>query len=138
MHIQLIWSYFFNYMISFVLLFQHSAATVPTSFQAAPFSRQSLGPIGGGLGGLSYGSFGQNQQGLPGASGGFQLGGSAPAQPSELSPGVSGGGVGGSLEVGEPPAGAPPAPIGAPGQGVPQAGKDPTNLTRLIRLQVTK
>jgi len=32
---------------------QHSAPAVPSSFQAAPFSRQSLGPIGGGLG-LSY------------------------------------------------------------------------------------
>jgi len=64
---------------------QHSAPSVPSSFQAAPFSRQSLGPIGGGLGGLSYGGFGQGQQGLPGASGGFQIGGAAPAQPSVLS-----------------------------------------------------
>ncbi|XP_066966838.1 protein LSM14 homolog car-1 isoform X3 [Macrobrachium rosenbergii] len=53
---------------------QHSAPTVPSSFQAAPFSRQSLGPIGGGLGGISYGAYGQSmtQQGLPG-TGGFQM-----------------------------------------------------------------
>ncbi|XP_071540705.1 protein LSM14 homolog car-1 isoform X3 [Panulirus ornatus] len=53
---------------------QHSAPAVPSSFQAAPFSRQSLGPIGGGLG-LSYGAYGQSmtQQGIPGA-GGFPMG----------------------------------------------------------------
>ncbi|KAK8722131.1 hypothetical protein OTU49_012490 [Cherax quadricarinatus] len=53
---------------------QHSAPAVPSSFQAAPFSRQSLGPIGGGLG-LSYSAYGQSmtQQGIPGA-GGFPMG----------------------------------------------------------------
>lgn len=62
---------------------QHSAPAVPTSFQAAPFSRQSLGPIGGGLG-LSYGAYGQSmtQQGLPG-TGGFPMG--STSQPSLLS-----------------------------------------------------
>lgn len=59
---------------------QHSAPAVPSSFQAAPFSRQSLGPIGGSLG-LSYGSYGQSitQQGIPGA-GGFPMG--TTSQPS--------------------------------------------------------
>ncbi|KAK7070818.1 Protein LSM14 A [Halocaridina rubra] len=58
---------------------QHSAPAVPSSFQAAPFSRQSLGPIGGGLGGISYGGYGQSmtQQGLPG-TGGFQMTSSQP------------------------------------------------------------
>ncbi|XP_071540704.1 protein LSM14 homolog car-1 isoform X2 [Panulirus ornatus] len=62
---------------------QHSAPAVPSSFQAAPFSRQSLGPIGGGLG-LSYGAYGQSmtQQGIPGA-GGFPMG--TTTQPSMLS-----------------------------------------------------
>ncbi|XP_037800840.1 protein LSM14 homolog A-like isoform X5 [Penaeus monodon] len=62
---------------------QHSAPAVPSSFQAAPFSRQSLGPIGGGLG-LSYGAYGQSmtQQGLPG-TGGFPMG--STSQPSLLS-----------------------------------------------------
>ncbi|XP_042889861.1 protein LSM14 homolog A-like isoform X7 [Penaeus japonicus] len=61
---------------------QHSAPAVPTSFQAAPFSRQSLGPIGGGLG-LSYGAYGQSmtQQGLPG-TGGFPMG--STSQPNIL------------------------------------------------------
>uniref|UniRef100_A0A0P4W414 FFD box profile domain-containing protein n=1 Tax=Scylla olivacea TaxID=85551 RepID=A0A0P4W414_SCYOL len=61
---------------------QHSAPAVPSSFQAAPFSRQSLGPIGGSLG-LSYGSYGQSitQQGIPGA-GGFPMG--STSQPSLL------------------------------------------------------
>ncbi|XP_042233950.1 protein LSM14 homolog B-like isoform X4 [Homarus americanus] len=62
---------------------QHSAPAVPSSFQAAPFSRQSLGPIGGGLG-LSYSAYGQSmtQQGIPGA-GGFPMG--STSQPSMLS-----------------------------------------------------
>ncbi|XP_045619910.1 protein LSM14 homolog car-1 isoform X3 [Procambarus clarkii] len=61
---------------------QHSAPAVPSSFQAAPFSRQSLGPIGGGLG-LSYSAYGQSmtQQGIPGG-GGFQMG--ATTQPNIL------------------------------------------------------
>ncbi|XP_070001122.1 protein LSM14 homolog car-1 isoform X7 [Penaeus vannamei] len=61
---------------------QHSAPAVPSSFQAAPFSRQSLGPIGGGLG-LSYGAYGQSmtQQGLPG-TGGFPMG--STSQPNIL------------------------------------------------------
>jgi len=63
---------------------QHSAPAVPSSFQAAPFSRQSLGPIGGGLG-LSYGGYGQSmtQQGLPGA-GGFPMAAAATSQPNIL------------------------------------------------------
>lgn len=62
---------------------QHSAPAVPSSFQAAPFSRQSLGPIGGGLG-MSYGGYGQSmtQQGLPGA-GGFPMA-AATSQPNIL------------------------------------------------------
>ncbi|XP_042233951.1 protein LSM14 homolog B-like isoform X5 [Homarus americanus] len=61
---------------------QHSAPAVPSSFQAAPFSRQSLGPIGGGLG-LSYSAYGQSmtQQGIPGA-GGFPMG--STSQPNIL------------------------------------------------------
>lgn len=65
---------------------QHSAPAVPSSFQAAPFSRQSLGPIGGGLGSISYGAYGQSmtQQGLPPpGTGGFQM--SSTSQPSMLS-----------------------------------------------------
>lgn len=64
---------------------QHSAPAVPSSFQAAPFSRQSLGPIGGGLGSISYGAYGQSmtQQGLPPpGTGGFQM--SSTSQPKIL------------------------------------------------------
>ncbi|XP_071540706.1 protein LSM14 homolog B-A isoform X4 [Panulirus ornatus] len=99
---------------------QHSAPAVPSSFQAAPFSRQSLGPIGGGLG-LSYGAYGQSmtQQGIPGA-GGFPMG--TTTQPSELSTVAGGGSGGGSVGVGnlDQPSGttpvAVPAPIGPPPQ----------------------
>lgn len=99
--------------------FQHSAPAVPSSFQAAPFSRQSLGPIGGGLG-LSYGAYGQSmtQQGLPG-TGGFPMG--STSQPSELSTVAGGGGGGGVGSLDQQPnttPGAVPAPIGAP----PQSG----------------
>lgn len=103
-----------------VCSFQHSAPAVPSSFQAAPFSRQSLGPIGGGLG-LSYGAYGQSmtQQGIPGA-GGFPMG--TTSQPSELSTVAGGGSGGGSVGVGnlDQPSGtttvAVPAPIGPPPQ----------------------
>lgn len=101
---------------------QHSAPAVPSSFQAAPFSRQSLGPIGGGLGSISYGAYGQSmtQQGLPPpGTGGFQM--SSTSQPSELST-VAGGGGGsgvGNLDQQSNTAPGPvPAPIGAP----PQSG----------------
>ncbi|XP_066966836.1 protein LSM14 homolog car-1 isoform X1 [Macrobrachium rosenbergii] len=97
---------------------QHSAPTVPSSFQAAPFSRQSLGPIGGGLGGISYGAYGQSmtQQGLPG-TGGFQM--ASTSQPSELNTVAGGSGVGNlDQQSNTAPGGPVPAPIGAP----PQSG----------------
>ncbi|KAK3870435.1 hypothetical protein Pcinc_024344 [Petrolisthes cinctipes] len=98
---------------------QHSAPAVPSSFQAAPFSRQSLGPIGGSLG-LSYGAYGQSmtQQGIPG-TGGFPVG--STSQPSELSNvGSSGGGGSGGVGNLDPQSGsvAVPGPIGPP----PQSG----------------
>uniref|UniRef100_A0A0P4VXH5 FFD box profile domain-containing protein n=1 Tax=Scylla olivacea TaxID=85551 RepID=A0A0P4VXH5_SCYOL len=107
---------------------QHSAPAVPSSFQAAPFSRQSLGPIGGSLG-LSYGSYGQSitQQGIPGA-GGFPMG--STSQPSELSTvGGSGGSGVGSLD--QPSGTAPvavPAPIGPP----PQSGAHAIHQTDIL------
>lgn len=117
-----------------VLIFQHSAPAVPSSFQAAPFSRQSLGPIGGSLG-LSYGSYGQSitQQGIPGA-GGFPMG--TTSQPSELSTvGGSGGSGVGSLD--QPSGTAPvavPAPIGPPPQSgahaLHQTGRNKCHLAR--------
>ncbi|XP_042889855.1 protein LSM14 homolog A-like isoform X1 [Penaeus japonicus] len=108
---------------------QHSAPAVPTSFQAAPFSRQSLGPIGGGLG-LSYGAYGQSmtQQGLPG-TGGFPMG--STSQPSELSTVAGGGGGGGVGSLDQQPnttPGAVPAPIGAP----PQSGTHALHQTGLL------
>ncbi|XP_045123728.1 protein LSM14 homolog A-like isoform X3 [Portunus trituberculatus] len=99
----------------------------PAIVQAAPFSRQSLGPIGGSLG-LSYGSYGQSitQQGIPGA-GGFPMG--STSQPSELSTVGGGGGSVGSLD--QPSGTAPvavPAPIGPP----PQSGAHAIHQTGLL------
>lgn len=114
---------------------QHSAPAVPSSFQAAPFSRQSLGPIGGGLG-LSYSAYGQSmtQQGIPGA-GGFPMG--STTQPSELNTVAGGGGVGSSVggggggsldqQSGTVPV-AVPAPIGPP----PQSGTHALHQTDLL------
>lgn len=106
---------------------QHSAPAVPSSFQAAPFSRQSLGPIGGGLG-LSYNAYSQSmtQQGIPGA-GGFPMG--STSQPSELSTVPGGGsGVGGVGNLDQQSGTAPvavPTPIGPP----PQSGSHALHQT---------
>ncbi|XP_042233948.1 protein LSM14 homolog A-like isoform X2 [Homarus americanus] len=105
---------------------QHSAPAVPSSFQAAPFSRQSLGPIGGGLG-LSYSAYGQSmtQQGIPGA-GGFPMG--STSQPSELST-VAGGGGGGNLDQ---PSGTAPVAVQAPIGPPPQSGTHALHQTGML------
>ncbi|KAG7162084.1 LSM14 B-like [Homarus americanus] len=105
---------------------QHSAPAVPSSFQAAPFSRQSLGPIGGGLG-LSYSAYGQSmtQQGIPGA-GGFPMG--STSQPSELST-VAGGGGGGNLDQ---PSGTAPVAVQAPIGPPPQSGTHALHQTDIL------
>lgn len=109
---------------------QHSAPAVPSSFQAAPFSRQSLGPIGGGLG-LSYSAYGQSmtQQGIPGG-GGFQMG--ATTQPSELTT-VAGGGVS-SVVVGNLDQQSGPAPVAvqAPIGPPPQSGTHALHQTDIL------
>ncbi|XP_050713977.1 protein LSM14 homolog B-like isoform X2 [Eriocheir sinensis] len=107
---------------------QHSAPAVPSSFQAAPFSRQSLGPIGGSLG-LSYGSYGQSitQQGIPGA-GGFPMG--TTSQPSELSTvGTSGGSGVGNLDQ---PSGSAPVAVQAPIGPPPQSGAHALHQTDIL------